>query len=305
MENLIYSAITRNVIDQLFASGEHLRAGEQTAAHALLQDMESSVNKLRIITEHFRDLANQEHERCENQIEKLDLQIGDIYQHEQELEGEIRKLLAHLKGWSEKEEQTAKDIKELHKNLEVTQAKLRERMNKLEELKAWFWVPGYGQYLAVRTLVDNDISETKSLQNTLRDRQYELEHTALSIEDIKRMEANLNRTLEDNRNKKHQLEQLRGDLHERKKGLKETLIFFADVGFFWGKVKIMLQEDVEYSIKSLEQILGTLDSKRSVPSFDNLKNRGILKLKEALIRFADTIDNGKNFLLYRTDLLQA
>ena len=47
--------------------------------------------------------------------------------------------------------------------------RMQERERKLKELTQWFWVPGYGQYLAVRTLADKDIESYKSEINSLND----------------------------------------------------------------------------------------------------------------------------------------
>ncbi|MFT8112802.1 hypothetical protein ACMYL8_23160, partial [Salmonella enterica subsp. enterica serovar Enteritidis] len=71
---------------------------------------------------------------------------------------------------------TERDIQQLAMQMDDLQRRLHERRQKLEELKRWAWVPGYGAYLAIRTLVDGDIQEERNLMERLGDKHRELIH---------------------------------------------------------------------------------------------------------------------------------
>jgi len=292
-----YSASTTAAIDQLFTSADKLRAGDSAAARSILQGMSTSVENLKTSSDCFRARADSEHKVCLANVTTLEKRIGDLSQEEDRSKKRLADLDAKIAAADKNRNLTAKEIERLQGELRKTNDRLRERQRKMNELKTWWWVPGYGQYLAVRTLVDEDIQQSRNLQGTIGDQMRQLNSNQASMQAIRRTRAELDgqwqamqRTLRDLRNMR--------DASQKQVGsLKVSLVYLQNSGLFWGKMRQVLQINVESSLKMVTEIQSMLGEKTKTPVFDNPDAEPVLMdLKASLISFGSTVDSGRSFL---------
>ena len=297
MSNNHNSLITQDVINQLFASAEKLKAGDYTSAQTILQKMNKSVDELLITTEHYQTQADQQRQQCVSQIQTLEQQIGDLYQQEQQLNQQASNLRAQLSSTEIQEDELEKRLQQLNQQLAAAQSNLHNRQKKLNEVKKWFWVPGYGQYLAIRTLVDDDINKVNSLSNTLRDTQHQLHAKRINFQQIKRLGDDLERASHVADALQTQLTQTRQKLRAQVKAFKDTYEFLANSALFWGTVKQILDKKVEDAVEDLNLIIDELGQELALPAFDDIEQEVHLDMKDALLEFSRTLDSGQNFLV--------
>lgn len=297
MSNNHNSLITQDVINQLFTSAERLKAGDYTSAQTILQKMDKSVDELLATTERYQRRAEQEQNRCVEQIQTLEQQIGELYQQEQQLNQHAHNLRSQLSSSNIKEKKLEERIQQLKQELAAAQSDLHNRRKKLNEVKKWFWVPGYGQYLAIRTLVDDDIDKVNSLSNTLKDTQYQLQAKQINFQQIEELGNDLEHASQVADGLQKRLSQTRQKLRNQAQAFKDTYEFLADSNHFWGTVKQVLDKNVEDAVEDLDLIIDELGQELALPTFDDIEQATHLEMKEALLEFSRTLDSGKNFLV--------
>jgi hypothetical protein len=295
-----YGRMTRDALDRLLASAEKLRAGDPKGAKQVLQGMEGPLAELTAAADFFRERANQEYARCVENIGALDTRIAEIYQQELEVKVKIGDLDAQLENILTKKTLTETEITRLRNSVQITEQKIQERDRKLEELRKWWWVPGYGLYLSIRTLVDDDIGNYNSLKNTLDDASIRMSRHQQELQAANTVREALRRESEFMRKTHLGLQEMRSRAEAELGNLKKSAVFLTDAGIFWKRVIRLLRIDVSQSVELAKEIMNLeslMTRENSAPQFDDLQKRPIVELYESLVSFADTIDQGNNFLM--------
>jgi cell division septum initiation protein DivIVA len=310
-----YGRMTRDALNRLLESANDLRTGHPTEAREVLKGMEGPVGELTTAAAFFREQADRESDRCVDHIKGLENRVAEIFQEEQAVKGRIDDLDAQLAGITEKKALTENEIARLKPEVERTKSLLAERDRKLEELRKWWWVPGYGAYLAIRTLVDGDIQAAMSLRNTLTDKSIQMAHHQREFEAASGMKEALSREREAMAKTHAGLQEMRGGAEAELGNLKKSAVFLTDAGIFWKRVSRLLKIDVSQSVKLAQEVQdleSEMTKENTAPRFDysgcqdastgepgcppSLQQQPIMDLYESLAAFADTIDQGKNFL---------
>ncbi len=295
-----YGKITRDALDRLLAASEKAQEGDLAAAKPLLKGMQDEIDSLSRATAFFREQANREFDRCTVQVQDLDNRVVDLENQEREFKAKIDKLNASVAGLQENTRLTQAQINSLNQSLDETQAQLAERRRKLAELEKWWWVPFYNTYLGIRTLVDNDIGNYNSLTNTFRDAHIQLAQTQRELQSANALKAGLNKEIGDLSRTQAGLKELTENARTDLGYMKETALFLSEATAFWGRLDFLLTQNVTGSVTAATDIANlraTLTKENSPPLFNNQRERPLVELYESLIAFADTLDQGNNFLL--------
>ena len=296
-----YREQTQRIIDQVTQSAELLKQGKTRDSQKALLGIASSVKELKTAELNYRELANREHDRCITQIGEFERRIGDIFQQEEELKRRINGLDAELKKSTEDHQLTKTEIDKINVAIAKAQESLRVRANKMEELRKWWWVPGYGLYLSIRTLVDNDIGEYKSLVNTLNDKAIQMERNQKALQAAQELMNKLPQQIESLKKTRMELSDMRETVRKRLSELKAMAVFLTETEVFWGKLDGLLTITVkghQEDLKLLYDMLGKEQS--SLPEFEDDIISTNRTLKVALVEFANSLDTGKNFLLKKS-----
>ena len=294
-----YGKVTRDALDRLLAAADKLQAGDRQGAKSLLQGMQSEVSLLTQVTDYFREQANREYGRCVTHIADLNTRVADLSNQEDALNVKIQDIEAQLVNIETRKQLTEEEIKKLRTSLSATEQLLAERRRKLHELEKWWWVPFYGAYLAIRTTVDNDIGNYNSLRNTLIDSSRRLSVNMQELQTITSMKATLDR-------EKAVVSKTHSDLRLMRIGaeadlgnLNDDAVFLTEADAFWDRVGLLLRLDVGQALTAatdISNLQSQLTRENSPPLFNNPKQRPVVELYESLVAFADTIDQGNNFL---------
>ena len=296
-----YREQTQRTIDQLTHSAELLKSGNTSESQGALASVAGFIKELKTAESNYRELANREHGRCMNRIGEFEIRIGDLYQQEIKLTKRIDELKAELAKSTEDQQITVTEMKNISNAIANAQKDLQARAQKLDELRKWWWVPGYGQYLSIRTLVDNDIGQYNSLVNTLNDKSYQMQHNQQVMQAAQELLNKLPQEIQSLKKTSTELSDMREKIRNRLSELKAMAVFLTQSEVFWGKLEGLLTITVAGNQEDLKLLYDMLGKEQtSLPGFQDELISTTKTLKEALVEFADSLDTGKNFLLQKS-----
>ena len=115
-----------------------------------------------------KQLINVEQEN-ETKVENLTREINLLYEKEQQLKKKEEKLKVKVSGLRATREQHKENRNVAERRREAARADQREAQQKRDELRSYWWVPIYGQVLAVRELIENNKERARQAE---RDKDY-------------------------------------------------------------------------------------------------------------------------------------
>ena len=99
--------------------------------------------------------------------EDLTRQINKLHAEEVELKNRRQGLEAKKSALSEERERCCRNKQDASRRYENAKAEKRKAEEKYDELKLWWWVPGYGQFLAIRELVENNEEKARDARREM------------------------------------------------------------------------------------------------------------------------------------------
>jgi hypothetical protein len=292
-----YASETQATIVQLIGAADLLRGGRVDDAQVKLRSMRASLDKLGSLAERFRELANSEHARCMQRIADLEIRTSDLFQQQEQVFRQIADLDVDIAAAAGSAQLAGTQITELNNKIQSSATALQQREQKLKELQSWWWVPGYGQSLAVRTLVDGDIESYKSLVATLRDAGSRLSESQAASQSANTLRANLQSSRNATAATIGGLKKMRADAEGELGDLKHSAVVLTDASVLWAKAGSLLTITAADQLGSIESVRQLLEKVSDAPDFDDSTRHYAGDLQATLIRFAESVDNGSNFLL--------
>ena len=93
--------------------------------------------------------------------EDLTRQINKLHAEEVKLKNRRQALEAKKSALNKERERCCRNKQDASRRYEEAKAEKRKAEEKCEEWKNWWWVPGYGTFLAVRELVENNEAKAR------------------------------------------------------------------------------------------------------------------------------------------------
>jgi flagellar biosynthesis chaperone FliJ len=292
-----YAAETQTALTQLIGAADLFRGGRVDEAQAKLRSMRASLEKLADLADRFRELANREHVRCMDRITDLERRTTELFQQQEQIFAQITALDVEIASAAASANVANAQIAELNTKIQSTVADLEQREQKLKELQSWWWVPGYGQYLGTRTLIDGDVASYESLAGTLRDAGQRLGDSQAAAAAANALRANLQSSRNATLPALNDLKRMRVDAEGELGELKHSAVVLTDASVLWAKARSLLTITAADQLDSLESIQQLLERPSNAPEFDDPSREYAGDLQATLVRFAQSVDNGSNFLL--------
>ncbi|MEO7384618.1 MAG: hypothetical protein ABIU18_06765 [Novosphingobium sp.] len=295
-----YELQTRETIGKLLQANELLASGKTEDARAVVLGMSQSIQTLTQIAQKYRQIANREHDRCLIRIGELDLKTNQLFVEQTEINKKIDDLTASISNAQTTGSLADTEVKRLNGMLDDTLKRMREREARLEELRKWWWVPGYGQYLAIRTLADNDIGNYDRAVKDFEDQNLRLAQNRESLKQARTLASDLvaERTRANLLN--DQLSQMRTVSQARLNGLNGIAVFLTDADVFWGLAQNLLEVNGDMFIRKMNVIQNVLIRDVNAPSLKSPAASTAQSFQKKLIEFADSLDKQSNFLIENT-----
>ena len=292
-----YGNATRAAIERIIQANDQIISGKPADAQNLLQSMAQPLKTLEELTQKFREVANREHDRCRKRIGELETKTSLLYKQEIDLETKINGLNADLAAAATRRSLAEEQVRKLTASISAAQRSMQERQQKLEEMAKWWWVPGYGGYLGIRTLVDDDIGQYRRALGSLGDQQKQIQQHGTSMNSARALIEDLDRQKRNAAELHGQLNGMRSSAQDELKELNSTAVFLTKADVFWGKTENLLQVDATGFTGTMKILMDVLDSDVQAPSFANPLHEVTRDFRQKLIEFAESVDAKNNFLL--------
>ena len=113
------------------------------------------------------DELKQDEKKQQELDEDLTRQINKLHAEEVELKNRRQGLEAKKSALNEERERCCRNKRDASRRYENAKAEKREAEEKFEEAKKWCWVPGYGTFLVVRELVENNEEKARDARREM------------------------------------------------------------------------------------------------------------------------------------------
>jgi len=260
-------------------------------------------NAVPVVTQYL-DLAERALEGTDGQITALterarvlSNQVADSKTQLSELKRNIRDLKSEIESIESKKINLSVRKEQLRATVILLEASLNARRKKLEELKKWFWVPGYGQYLSIRTLVDGDIQGLKNTTHDLRNYSRQLKNSENVLRQLQSGLEAMDGQVSDMESRNSQLRQLKDRADAELARAKKRAAFLIDAKSFMASMSAMASNFEGYSLPRTQKLLSRLNS-RGLPGPMSVLNRHASRFSNDLQEFAMAIDKRESFLTY-------
>jgi len=292
-----YGAETRVAIERIIQANDQMISGKAADAQNLLRGVAEPLKRLEALAQKFREVANREDLRCQERIGDLERKTNDLYQQERALSEKINELNGLLAAAATKRSLAQAEITKLSASMNAAQRSIQERQQKLRELTNWWWVPGYGQYLSIRALVDDDIGQNQRAMSALGDQQKQIQQHDASMHAAQTLIVDLDRQKTNAAQLNSQLNVMRSSAQEELRKLKSTAVFLTEANVFWGKAESMLQVDVQGLTGTMSILMDVLRTEVRAPSSSDPLHEVARDFRQKLVEFAESVDANDNFLL--------
>ena len=290
------ATLTQTTVSQLVSALDLYRRDRAAEAQAQLAKLRPGLVQLKDIADRYRELANAEHDRCMTQVVELEKRTSDLYQEEENVKEAMGALDAELAANATKMQVAGQEMQRLNASLNEIAARMQERERKLKELQDWWWVPGYGQYLGIRTLADKDIEVYQSQINSLHDQSRLMQDQEQALAAAEQARAKLATDSEVSQRTLTGLRQMRDTAQADLGRLKTSSTVLTEASVLWAKAGDLLDLTAQDQLLSLETMELMLQEFGNVPDFVNAAEDYAGDLQSSLLLFARSIDNGSNFL---------
>ncbi|RKP47602.1 hypothetical protein [Trinickia fusca] len=292
----IYRGKIDFAVTQVAKSLELFKAGDLDGSQAALQPVSSTAQEFKSMLDGYEANANAEQQRCMSKVVSLEKEVGDLYQEEQRLSQDIDKLEAEMAGAGTQMQINQQEVEALNAELGQLQQRLDEHQQKIKEMEAYWWVPGYGLYLGIRTLADDDVGNVRRAADSLRDKREMLDNRARALQDNRSRLVQLQQMQRELAGQREAMNRMRAEAEERIGDHRKIVVFLNESGQFWGKLQSTLGQAVENRRDSLESLYAMLDQQSELPAVAGATAaRRAGNLQEVLLQFGGELDAGSQY----------
>lgn len=276
-----YAGATQLVLRGLASAAALAGQARGEEAASTVRGMHVPVQSLLGAATAARQNAATEASVAQQQLELLELNVGEIYKKEQDAQAQITALQGQLTDNETRQKLTRSASEALRAQVAGLQVQLRELQERRDELNAWFWVPGYGAYLGIRALAEDDAGRLRSRTEELGRIEAELQRDDAEVRSLSALLAAMQDDDRRLRERHDQLHRLRGDVETRKREVARRMVVLLQVELFYSTTMQRLT-DLHRRLDDVEMMLGLLESARDEAA----------SLEESLLAFARSLDEG-------------
>jgi len=278
------------------ASGSETGSYAASAQHVALRERLASVEKmiqgLKTSSQENVQSAVSEQKKCLEQVKSFDTKLGDIDLQRNDFDRRGDELRVSLARSAEQQKNSAAEIEKLRKDVERTRASLDQLERNFELLRKWWWVPGYGQYLAVKTLVDGEITQHRSLLEELNFKNMLVANQAALVLGARKMMCEIAEERESIDGAAEALTCVQGIVQKKGEEFRVKTIALTNREEFWQRMNDMGSITVDGRRRVLADLLNAAPSNQ----MDKLVAAQVERLEGALSDYSRQLDQGKQFL---------
>jgi hypothetical protein len=272
-----------------------LDRGDTAGAQRTLMDARTVVADVAVDLDGFRTSSDAAARACDAGLRRLEGMRGELVAAHEAAEDRLMKARGSAELALARRDSANAELSRLHAWIEETNAALRRHQERLEELNQWGWVPGYGTFLGIRELIDNDREKFQSLWRDVQSLNSRVEHEERELRLAGELAQEAARAEGRTRMQLLALDGLRADLLERLRSWRELADHAHDADLFWDDVETTLRISVRGSLARLEldlrRLLGRVGEPVTTPRL--LHAPAISYFGESLAALSQQIASGE------------
>jgi hypothetical protein len=251
-----------------------------------LQYLEPDLDVLIKIAEGMVESLKSRSAKYNDMVTKTILAIGDCNSAMRVVQKHLSDVNSQLEEERVTEELDLRKVREVQEAINENNKKISELQDHIEDLKKWFWVPGYNYYLMGQALNDLCTKKRATLEERLQQESSELQSTAERLRQHRSLRDELTGETNVLQCKIHALEESKKGFDQTKKIYDARIATIYDVIVYY-----RLLHDAVKNIKDnldLPKVIEKLDNPRKLVSHTGDVRQGTLK--DALIQLGDDYD---------------
>jgi hypothetical protein len=285
-------------LDATAASIESANAGRYDEARNILQQIKAIVIAERAAVDALNGEAQGAFDGCVAAVQELDNKIGEIDTTAERVSKDIKTADDALRTAVSDGDVAASEIADIERALSGLEDSLRARQGKLEEMSKWWWVPGYGSYLGIRSLAEHDAQEIANLSREFQEKQTLRNGGVERLRTAQAAWANLAAERSRLIAEKSSAAAMRDNLDQRMRAAREATAFLIDAKQFWADLASFIEFQVEGAATRANVFATALASKMGQPAPDALV-LGIggqqSNMRDRLVQLGGQLESGKGY----------
>ena len=160
-------ATSSRCFNALEAAVEAVKTGNADRSAVIIESIRQDGLLLQKQASILCDKFKKDEEKHQELDKDLTRQINKLYAEEVELKNRRQALEAKKSALNGERDLCCRNKRDASRRYENARAEKKEAEEKCEEVKNWWWVPGYGQYLFVRECVENNEEKARDARREM------------------------------------------------------------------------------------------------------------------------------------------
>lgn len=257
-----------------------------------LIEVEEMTTKLKITAETNVQAAVDGRKRCLNSVKAFDEKLGNLYLQREDFDRRGDELKVTLAKTTEQDRNYTAQVEKLRLDVNKAKSSLAQLEHNFELLRKWWWVPGYGQYLAIKTLVDGEIAQHTTILGELNSSQVQLASYDVLMRGARSMLCEITEERENLNGAIEALQCVQDRVHKRGTEFRENTIALADREEFWTK----LNDLASITVDGRRQAIVQLFKAQPNANIEYAIATQTTKLEAALDDYGQRLETGRQFL---------
>lgn len=231
---------SKGLVESVIAKVEHglslYKQDSDSFDEDFFESLKPDLDALIKITEEVAKATQSRMALYEKRSQKAQLTIGHCQDNMSAKQEQLNATNGSLAAINAKVDLDRRKVGDLQREYDENNRKLAEVRGRQEELAKWFWVPGYGQYLAVVNIIDVCEKQEATLAGRLRDERQEMNST---VERLREEQRKHDRLVEEKRGIEWTIRDLRDSrrvLEQKLKAYSDRFAFLSEILLYFGKL---------------------------------------------------------------------
>ena len=160
-------ATSSRCFNALEAAVEAVKTGNADSSEVMIKSIRQDGVLLQKQASILCDELKQDKKKQQELADDLTRQISKLHAEEAELKNRRQGLEAKKSALNEEMERCCRNKRDASWRYENAKAQKRKAEEKFEEAKKWGWVPGYGTFLVIRELVENNEEKARDARREM------------------------------------------------------------------------------------------------------------------------------------------
>lgn len=288
------SKLTISVLQRFEQSITSYEKGDKEGVIQRLKEMKPDTVLLEQVSNKFRDDLQMDANHYQRLSERLLIIIQDVKKNQDKLIYLIEKNTSKIAISNEMIKVDKKQIADFNAEIECLKSEIKEINERYDETAKWFWVPGYGQYLAGRALVDTiegKIGRTDDIKKNIQALIKENNKTEKEIHARKLSLSSLSANMQEIKEEKKVLEQQKQELQIQNKIYAGRITSVMDMAFYYRKLNTVL-DGMNDALDSLNPVRKVFSRLNEIITFYSPEGKAYdITFKESLLKLGKEMDN--------------